>query len=267
MKTIIACTDFTESSENACNYAAMLAKKLNCKLLLFNLHETPFIHTNIGLVGVTNQSKVKLQKNSMPQLMSDLQKKYPDLEINRFVSNGKFKDEIKELSKLHKIQFAVLGLESKEKISKFIYGSHSIGLAGKIETSVIIVPSNYKKHELSRIVLTVDSNEKLNTKHLKNFEKFVKKAACDVSVLHVRSEDEIFHPLTLKVSINSKKIPVQFVKSQTLEDGLKTFYKKEKDDMIAILSKKHSSFFNLFLESHTKRIVFAVNVPVLSIHD
>ena len=69
-----------------------------------------------------------------------------------------------------------MGLEAKDRMSKFIYGSHSIDIAGKIDCPVIIVPSKYKTHKLSKIVLTVDSNEKMHKPTLSGFEKFVEKS-------------------------------------------------------------------------------------------
>ncbi|MEI8136012.1 MAG: universal stress protein [Bacteroidota bacterium] len=49
MKTIIAGTDFSASSVNACKYAAFLAQKLNCKLTLLNMFDAPIVHSNVLL--------------------------------------------------------------------------------------------------------------------------------------------------------------------------------------------------------------------------
>jgi hypothetical protein len=56
MRTIIAGTDFSASSANACKYAALLAQRLKCKLVLFNLFEAPVVHSNIGLYGFFHES-------------------------------------------------------------------------------------------------------------------------------------------------------------------------------------------------------------------
>ncbi len=55
MKTIIVGTDFSQSSLNACQYAASLAQKLICKRSLFNLFEAPVIHSNTGKYEVSYQ--------------------------------------------------------------------------------------------------------------------------------------------------------------------------------------------------------------------
>lgn len=55
MKTIIVGTDFSQSSLNDYQYAAFLAQKAICKLLLLNLFEAPVNHSNTGLYEVFYQ--------------------------------------------------------------------------------------------------------------------------------------------------------------------------------------------------------------------
>ena len=267
MKTIITGTDFTPSSLNANKYAAMLAQKLNCKLTIFNLFDAPLLHSNGGLYGVTLNNQKKGSEMDAKNLLTQLKKLFPKISINYFITSGDFKQEIKNLTKEHKIQAAVMGLDSKDRIAKFIYGSHGVNLAGRIKCPVIIVPSIYKTHKLSRMVLAVDSNEKLNKPHLKGLEKFVQKTNAELKLLHVRTEEELFHPITLEATFNGKKTPINFMKAKTIEDGLKIFYSKDKDDIVAIISKQHSVFYNLFSESNTKKIAFTTGIPVLAIHE
>ncbi len=194
MKTIIAGTDFTTSSINACKYAAFLAQKLNCKLTIFNMFEAPIIHSNVGLYGISYSSVRGESRHKTSKLIKDLQQLFPKLKINYFVTFGGIKQQLEDFSKDHQVQAAVMGLDAKKRISKYIYGSHGVNIAGKIDCPVIIVPSNYKKHELSSILLAVDNNEKLLQSSLKGFAKFVKQSKSELALLHVRTEEEIFIP-------------------------------------------------------------------------
>ena len=47
-QSILVGIDFTKSSENALNYAIMLAEKSKAALLLFHVFDTPIVHTNSG---------------------------------------------------------------------------------------------------------------------------------------------------------------------------------------------------------------------------
>lgn len=266
MKTIIAGTDFTPSSINACKYAALLAQKLNCKLTIFNMFEAPIIHSNTGLYGISYTSVRKDSQAKTQKLVALLSKLFPKLKIDLFVTSGAFSDELNTFSASHYVEAAVMGLETKTKFSKFIYGSHGVDIAGKIDAPVIIVPENYKTHKLSSVLLAVDNNEKLLKSSLEDFEIFLSKSKSKVHLLHVRTEDEIFEPVVTALKINGKKRNIEVIKAADIQDGIKKYCRQGDIDLIAIISRKHSLFYNLFVESNTKKVAFAAKVPVLSIH-
>ena len=267
MKTIIAGTDFTPSSINACKYAALLAQKLYCKLTIFNLFDAPIIHSNVGLYGISYGAHKSTSRHNTNKLASELRKLFPKVKIESFTTSGGFKYELENFTAIHQIEAAVMGLEAKDKISKFIYGSHSIDIAGKIDCPVVIVPSKYKTHKLSKIVLTVDSNEKMHKPTLSGFEKFVEKSKIKLTLLHVRTEDEISDPVITTAKINGKKLPIEILEAKDIQDGVKKYINIKEADMVAIISKKHSAFYNFFSESNTKKIAFVAKVPVMSIHE
>lgn len=267
MKTIIAGTDFSASSINACRYAAMLAQKLGCKLTVFNLFDAPVVHSNVGLYGFSYAAiKGKSQERTI-KLVRQLNRYFPGLIIETFTTSGAFKDELEYFTKKHHVVATVMGLEAKERISKYIFGTHGVSLVGKIECPVIIVPSRYKKHELSKILLAVDNNEKLLKSSLKKFESFVAETKSKLDVVHVRTPREIFKPTKNTLNLNGKNIEIKLINSKNLEDGVKKKCALTRSNMVAVISKKHSAFYNFFSETNTKRITFSTKVPVMSIHE
>ena len=93
MKTIIAGTDFSASSINACKYAALLAQKLNCKLVLFNVFEAPLLHSNAGLYGFTYSHVRVISKTRMKAFLQSLQKQFKKVEMSEYVTMNDFKSE------------------------------------------------------------------------------------------------------------------------------------------------------------------------------
>jgi nucleotide-binding universal stress UspA family protein len=266
MKTIIAGTDFSSSSVNACKYACFLAQKLKCKLVLFNMFEAPILHSNVGLYGYSYASVKKNSEDKIEKLIKNLLKLFPDLVIETFVTIGGFKEELENFISSHHIEAAVMGLETKNKISKFIYGSHGIKIAGKINTPVIIVPQSYKKFHLSKLLLAVDNNEKLNQTSLKRLETFITVSKSRLNILHVRTEDEIFKPKINSITINDKQKKIEIIEALDIQDGIKKYCRIKKPDLIVLISKKHSAFYNFFNESATKKIAFVSKVPIMAIH-
>lgn len=267
MKTIIAGTDFTPSSLNAGLYAAMLAQKLNCKLTLFNLFDIPVVHSNSGLYFISFTSQKKYNEEKMKKFIKAISAVYPKVEIESFLTTGSFKAEIENFVAKHRVEAVVMGLASKSKMEKFIYGSHSTDIAGQIKAPVIIVPEKYKKHNLKSVLLSVDNNEKLYHSSLSDLEKFAKDSSAKLQVLWVKTEEELFIPKQQELKINGIVHKVNVVKSKEIKKGVVSFCRKNKTDLVAILSKRHSALYNLFAESHTKKMAFASKVPVMAIHD
>ncbi|MBS1638108.1 MAG: universal stress protein [Bacteroidetes bacterium] len=267
MKTIIAGTDFTASSVNACRYAAMLAGKFGCKLMLFNLFEMPMVHSNSGLFIMTYDSERDRHERRMSGFIKRLERQFPKVQIENVVTTGSFKREINNLVKSHQIEAVIMGLASKTRINRYIYGSHSTDIAGTIKAPVIIVPETFKEHSLSYILLGVDNQEKLYKSGLRGFENFLRASKADLSLLHVRTPDELFAPETVKMKFNSRLYTTRIVEADDIQAGVASYVKEHDADMVAVISRRHSIFYNFFVESHTKKIAFSSRVPVMSIHE
>lgn len=267
MKTIIAGTDFSASSQNACRYAAFLALKLKCKLSIFNLFEAPVIHSNMGMFGITYTSERQLHEAKARKLISELQTEFPKLKIAPFVVSGSFKEELKRFIKEHQVQAVVMGLSAKDKLSKRIWGTHGVEIAGKIKAPVIIVPDGYTDHSLDKLLLAVDNNEKLQRSSLNDLNELIKATKVRTSVIHVRTPDELVHPAILSVKVAGKNIPIELLHAKSIENGLGNYCSQHPQDMVVLISKRHSVFYNMFNESNTKRVAFTTKVPVMSLHE
>lgn len=267
MKTIIAGTDFSPSSLNACYYAAMLAKKLDCKLTIFNLFEVPAIHSNSGLYFVSYRGIRENHEEKLLKTIEDIKTKFPKLNVEVLLSSGSLKKELEEFVSSHRVGAVVLGLATKTKLSKFIFGSHSTDIAGKINAPVIIVPEQYKKHQLKSILLGVDNVEKLQKTALTQFKTIVSDTNVRLKLLHVRTSDELFSTPKTEFKFLDKVYKTESFFAKDLTDGLNKFVKKNNNDLIAVVSRKHSVFYDYFAETNTKKIAFVSKVPVMAIHE
>lgn len=267
MQTIVAGTDFTKSSLNACNYAAMLAQKYNCRLVLFNLLDVSWIHANSGLFLLDMYKKRRENEHKAKKQVEDLKIAFPKLDITTFVNSGSFKKEIKTFTQHHQVKLIVMGLAEKNRFYKSVYGSHGVDIAGKLDAPVIIVPEQFKKHTLSQVVLAVDSSDKLHLSSLKELEALMKIFKPKVDVLHCRTKEELFEPVKKTVKLNNQNYNIEVIPAKSLEKGINEFNVKRLTDLVVVISKKHSLFYNLFAESNTRNIAFDAKVPVMAIHE
>lgn len=266
-KTILVGIDYTKSSDNALNYATLLAKRNKASIMLFHIYETPVIHTYSGAYFISYKEMQGFNMARLNKYKQKVEEKHPGVKFETFSTYKSFKAGVSDLIKSRKVHYVVLGLESKSKFSKFIYGTTGLEVAGKISCPVIIVPERYKDHRLNKMVLAIDNQKTLETKLMQKVKDFSKNFKADLSALHVKTENE-FMLIPHKKSENAnKKWKVNTVEAKDFETGLFAYVKSNKVDLITLISHSHSLMYNLFNESNTKQIAFKTKVPIMSIHD
>lgn len=261
MKTILVGVDFTKSSENTINYAIEIAKRSEAKILLFHALTAPVIHTTSGLIFIDTKNLIKAEEKGMKDLQVQLSKKHPKVKVDIELTYDSIREKVEKLSKKNKISLAVLGLETKSKISKFIYGTSSVDLTGKIDCPIITVPERYKHHDTTKILIAIDNKESISSGLSKRIHSTINFIGAKVEFVHIKTEDEL--ELGEK---NRHPFPVTNVKSSDFQTGITNYAKKSKADAIMLISHNYSAFHNLFVDSNSKKIILSSNIPVISIH-
>ncbi|MDX2174131.1 MAG: universal stress protein [Bacteroidota bacterium] len=263
---IIVGIDYTKSSVNALNYAKLLAYHSNSELILFHLYDAPVLYTNSGLYLMSYKAVEKSNKEKLNLFA----KKYIDDKVaySTIATSGAFKDEVNGLAKSNNIHSVVLGLESKTKMNRFIFGSTTTDVAGKIDCPVIIVPESYKKHAVGHTIIAFDNSELPNAKCMKKIRNFINTTQSKISVYHIKTPNEIIESKNDSFKIDANlSYKIQVKKSKSLIDGIKSVVTQNKANAIIDIARKHSFVYRFFNESHTKEIAFASKVPVVVVHE
>lgn len=261
MKTILVGVDFTKSAENTINYAIEVAIKSEAKVLLFHALTAPVVHTTSGLVFMDNENFVKSDAKKMEELQQQLSQKHPKVKIEIELTYDSIRERVSKLSKKNKISLTVLGLETKSKISKFIYGTTSADLTGKIDCPIITVPEKYKHQQIKKILVAVDNKENIGSGLSKRIHSTIDFIGAKAEFVHIKTEDEL--ELGEK---NRHPFPITNIKASDFQTGISNYAKKSKADAIMLISHNYSAFHNLFLDSNSKKIILSSNIPVVSIH-
>lgn len=265
-KRILVGIDYTKSSENALNYAIMLSEKSNATITLLHVFEFPMLHTNSGLYVLDFKTAKKEDLDKLEKLKATTLKKFPNARIDCVNTADGFKSFVKDLAEKKKIDYVVIGLETKHKISKFIYGTSSMNLTSKIDCPVIIVPESYKNHALQHAIISVDTPAGIKKRFVNKATNFTEAHQCTHQLIHVKTEDEFLQIYEKNLAKINEKWNVKEVKAVDLVSGISKYLKTNKADMVVLFSHSHSAFYNFFKETNTKLVAFQSKIPVLSIH-
>lgn len=261
MKTILVGIDFTKSSDNTINYAIEIAKESKANILLFHALSAPVVHTTSGLVFMDGDNFLKAEEKKMKDLQIQLSKKHPKVKFDIELTYDSIREKVEKLSKKNKISLAILGLETKSKISKFIYGTTSADLTGKIDCPIITVPEKYKHHQIKKIIVAIDNKETISSHLSKRIHSTIKFLSAEVEYVHIKTEDEL--ELGEK---NRHPFSITNIKSTDFKTGISHYAKKSKAHAIMLISHNYNAFHNLFIDSNSKKIILSSNIPVISIH-
>lgn len=266
-KKILVGIDYTKSSLNALEYAVGLAKQSHASLILFHVYEFPVVHTNAGLYMVDYKAIKRDDLAKLEQLKAKTIAKHKGIAIEVGNSNMSFKAYVEELAAKKKIHVVVLGLETKSKISKFIWGSTGVDIAGKIDCPVVIVPESYHQHRYANILAAVDYKQDLKRVVIRKAEQFAKDHKMKADLVHIQTDDELDFGLEAgQRRKEAEKWNIKIFKAKGFSEGIKKYVSQNKSDLVVLFSRKHSLVYRLFNETNTKTIAFNSNVPVMSVH-
>ena len=266
-KRILVGIDYSKSSLNALNYAIGMAQSSKSVLLLFHVYDFPVVHTNAGLYMVDYRAIKRDDLVKLEKLRSKIAAENPQLNIEVVNSNMSFKVYVEELAAKKKIHYVVIGLETKSKISKFIWGTTGVDIAGKIDCPVIIVPEKYNKYSYKRLLAAVDYKQDLKRVVIRKAERFAKEHKMQCDLVHFQTSDELTFGLEAgEMKKEAAKWSINTVKSKDFIGGVKKYVSDNKVDMVVLFSRPHSFVYKLFNESNTKAIAFNSNIPVMSVH-
>ncbi|HQQ94070.1 MAG TPA: universal stress protein [Bacteroidia bacterium] len=266
-KRVLAGIDYSRSSLNALEYAVGLAAKSRASLLLFHVYDFPVVHTNAGLYMVDYRSIKREDLSKLEKIKEKILAENPKLDVEIINSNMSFRTFVEELAAKRKIHVVVIGLETKSKISKYIWGTTGVDIAGKIDCPVVIVPETYKEHRYEKIMATVDYKQDLKRVVIRKAEKFAEDHKMQCELVHVQTDDELdFGVEAAEHRKEAERWNISVFKAKTFADGVKKYVSQNKSDMVVLFSRKHSLVYRLFNETNTKTIAFSSNVPVMSVH-
>ena len=261
MKTILVGVDFTKSSNNTISYAVEIAKQSKSKILLFHALTAPAIHTTSGLVFMTGDEFAKDAGLQMKELQTHLSAKNKAVKFDIEITNSGIRDKVQQLASQNKISLVVLGLETKSKMSVFLNGTTSLDLTGKINCPIITISEKYKHHKIKKMLIAVDNKETISSALSKRIHSVIKFLGVDAEFVHIKTEYE----LEINQKVN-KQITVTNIKANNIEEGITSYAKKSKADIVMLISNNYNAFYSLFVDHHSKKIILSSNIPVLSIH-
>ncbi len=261
MQTVIVPVDFSENSLKAARYATqLLTGHYGVNMILHHVYEKS------GQASEASDNLEKLKDNLMTIGI---------VKITTLAEEGT--DFIVELDKLARHQQAdliIMGITGRTTLGQTFIGSNTLKMVQQKVCPVLIIPENANYKDVKNVLLTSDFKNVHSSTPSVPIKKVLKTFNPNLHIMNVDSE----HYVALTEEYQNEKVKLNemfrdfnpefyFLGLQDVDEAINQFAQDKNVDMIIVVHKGQSLFSKLFVKSHTKKLVYHSNIPVLAFHE
>jgi len=259
-KTVLVPCDFTEVAINALHHAAILAQKINAKLVVFNV-----VKKEKEIVDAIEQLKQFVTKANLAQ----------DIEIEYAAKEGNIYDTIKEKAEEIGAIFIVMGTHGITGMQKLIGSKALKVIANSVIPFIVVQEKPSPEHYFSKIVIpvdfTIENKEKLKWAH---YISVYFKSTMILYVVNIT--DEVFlkkvkaNLLFAKKYFEEREINYEIhiaASNKKFEDSIIEFSDKIKANGLLIMTTKDPQFTDYIFGAEEQQIIANnAKIPVICIN-
>ncbi|HXB41436.1 MAG TPA: universal stress protein [Bacteroidia bacterium] len=273
METILVPTDFSESANNAVNYAVCLADFFDAKLVLVNATPVLLPSYDSTLPVETMIDMQKKAEENLQNLKNELlAKPHRKLTIECYTAAGYVFDVIESAEKKYNADLIVMGIVGEAgKIKEHVIGSTSVKVARNARLPVFIIPEKVTYRRIRKISFACDMDQTEESTLLYVVKYFNKLFDAELEVVHVEGpyEETSYQKARSSVFVEKRLENIQhktvYVTHTDVGIGLQDYFDANPTDVVMLNPKKHNIFHTLFNESVTKKLAFHLHQPILTI--
>jgi len=268
MKKFLVPIDFSDTSVNAAKYAVALTKNIpDAEIILFH------VYSRISFATLTSKEEGSRQRVSESELNEVRQKiSEGNDNISCVAEEGSFVENISDFAMGNFIDMVIMGITGSSKITQVFMGTNTLNVIRNINCPVMIVPPDAKFGGLNKVVFTSDFKDVARTTPFVVLKKILDAFKPKLEILNVDSEHyvELTPEFKIEREAMEDKLAVynpefSFLRSYDFLEGISSFVETRNVNAIITVPRKHSFLSQLFKTSHTKKLAYHSNVPIIAI--
>ncbi len=245
MKTIIATTDFSDTSTNAVLFAAGLALDVNATLQVY--HAIP---ERVGLIDELDYDVEYAEAEEAMQQLESLKEKIKNytqhpLSIDVQLKYGNI-DRVLEESCRQTAPFAiVMSVTEKNAIQRFLQGSETLSVSHKLDVPLLLIPDEAAFNGFKNIAIATDLNEVYETMPLDNLTQWIEAFKPALEIVFVKEDNKfsienVTEAVALQTHFEKYYPTLCYIQNSNTEEGINAYLDRTRPDLLIIIPKKHS---------------------------
>ncbi|MES2796143.1 MAG: universal stress protein [Bacteroidota bacterium] len=275
MRTILVPIDFSKSAKHAAKYAAMVAKQLNANITFLHIYAIPIVSEYNLPPGVEqyihqNQLDAEVQ---LQQFVNEFvgYSKIPADRISQRIDYGFIAEKVVDISKKEKASLIIMGTKGISDAFDRWIGTIAQKVMNISDCPVWIIPEEAPIKFPQQFVYAADFKaDELNTQH--KIWNLIQLFDAKCNVLHINKNHETHDDAglemevePLKIGAGDKFLSIRNIKGKSIIEGLETFIKSSKPDVLILAHYDKPFLTKIFEPSVSKHFVQEAKLPILII--
>ncbi len=278
MKKILVPTDFSETAQNAFNYAKALAEYRNQSLKVAHIcHPQTDSLNGVSIPMMEELMNAKshqldrfIEANSSTNAKGAVTTDAIDTEL----CIGFAAEQIIELSTDPEIELIVMGTTGHSNLLERWFGSVSSAVSQKAKCPVLLIPPNSTFKAIDN-VLYASNHLSVDDALLEQLMDFTNTFQSALHFIHVKEDGEWEDFSTTEETIMNKltekgdpsfSFSMHAISANSVMEGLHQYAEKNNIDLIALANHKRTFFQSILGQSMTKKMVMGSKTPLLVYH-
>lgn len=264
MHTIIAPTDFSESSIDAVSFAAAMALAAGATLHIY--HAVPDravliddrdydVHLTETETGMRQLEWIldKTRRETHHRLQVEVQLKYGDI------------GEVLAAACKPSLPFAiVMPATQKTGWQRFFLGSETVTASQKIAAPIIFIPQHTSFEGIQKVAIASDLDDVYDTMPLDNIAHWLDTFNPALDIIFVQEKDhfdgiKVAEAVALQTHFDKYQPTMQYITDKDIAEGINTYVNNMRPDLLILVPKKH--FF--FHKSLSRQFILHPAVPTM----
>jgi nucleotide-binding universal stress UspA family protein len=274
MKTILVPTDFSETANNALNYAIELAKKENSKLILLHIfHIEPTVsYIDIPLPDSDTNSLEEKWLNKLRTLETKVKHASDKLQTELVARLDLAVDGIVKEAEEKNVDLIVMGTTGVSGLKEIFLGSNAARVIERAHCPVIAVPAEASYQHLKKITYASNYRE-IDIEAIQKLIEIAEPFHAQVNVLHIYEDEEAKAREEMQRFIREAdqkivytNISYELLGGEDVERKLEEYLKSQAADLLVLSTHQRDLRDKLFGRSIAQKLVYHSTVPVMAFH-
>jgi nucleotide-binding universal stress UspA family protein len=271
-KIILVAHDFSVASRNALELAAHIAQQTNSTLFVYHVVSTPVLLENETAAAYSPEKSIKEAGALLRRGITYLRKRVRGINIALAVDYGFLVPSI--AGKVEELDpwLTVLGVKKRTGLDRVVFGDVSKTLVGKIKGPMMVIPLNYKKLKLNKLVYAWDGKSS-DVEYLSCIKEILGKKTSTITALNITHYEKATDDNINSFKAGLKKLFTHQVTELKQVQGLDKIAEFEKSirqmepDMVIVYAHHYNLWESVFHQRFSRQIFRFIKSPLVIVNE